>query len=202
MFYIVEIPARRDLTERSGAMRITILNGEPDATTAFDAYVGDYAARLADNGHDVTRVDLRDLTLKGCSGCWGCWVKTPGTCVKLDDSATVCRAVIGSDLLVLASPMRMGFTSSLLKRAADQMIPLIHPNIVIEGGEMHHRARYAHYPRMGLLIAPGAATDAEDVQITRDMWSRMARNMKSSLAFTTLATTPAKEAADGLAPAA
>lgn len=181
-------------------MNITILNGEPDAASAFDAYLGDYAGQLAANGHQVTRLDLRDLELKGCSGCWGCWVKTPGECVKRDDSAQVCRAVLGSDLTVLASPMRMGFTSSLLKRAADQMIPLVHPYLAIEGGEMHHRPRYERYPVMGLLLGPDADTDAEDLEITEHLWSRMARNMKSSLTFTTIAhTTPAKEAADELA---
>lgn len=180
-------------------MRITILNGESDATSAFDAYVGQYTDRLVSNGHQVTRLDLRGLDIKGCSGCWGCWVKTPGECVKRDDSALVCRAVIGSDLTVLASTMGMGFTSSLLKRAADQMVPLVHPFLVIEGGEMHHRARYARYPLMGLLLAPGADSDAEDLEITEHLWSRTARNMKSSLAFTTNAdTTPAKEAADEL----
>jgi multimeric flavodoxin WrbA len=181
-------------------MRITILNGEPDASSAFDAYVGDYADRLADNGHVVTRLDLRDVDLGGCSGCWGCWVKTPGLCVKRDGSADVGRAVIDSELTVFASPVRMGFTSSLLKRAADQMVPLIHPFFVIENGEMHHRARYRDYPKFGLLLAPGADTDAEDLEITEHMWSRMARNMKSTLAFATIAAvTPAKEAADELA---
>ncbi len=181
-------------------MNITILNGEPDAASAFDAYLGEYAEQLAANGHEVQRLDLRDLDLKGCSGCWGCWVKTPGECVKRDDSTQVCRAVLASDLTVLASPMRMGFTSSLLKRAADQMIPLVHPYLVIEGGEMHHRPRYERYPLMGLLLAPDADTDAEDLEITEHLWSRMARNMKSSLAFTTIASaTPAKEAADELA---
>ena len=181
-------------------MRITILNGEPDAASAFDGYLGDYAGRLAANGHDVTRLDLRELDLKGCTGCWGCWVKTPGRCVKGDDSERVCRAVIGSDLTVLASPMRMGFTSALLKRTVDQLIGLLHPFFVIENGEMHHRARYERYPLFGLLLAPGADTDAEDLEITEYLWSRTARNMKSSLAFTTIArTTSAKEAADELA---
>ncbi len=180
-------------------MRITILNGEPDAAGSFDAYVRDYTDRLVANGHDVTRLDLRELDLKGCSGCWGCWVKTPGRCVKHDDSAQVCRAVITSDLTVLASPVHMGFTSSLLKRAADQLIPLLHPYIVIEGGEMHHQARYARYPAVGLLLAPTADTDAEDLEITERLWSRMARNLKSALVFTTIATAPAKEAADELA---
>ena len=180
-------------------MRITILNGEPDASSAFDAYIRDYARQLEVNGHDVTRLDIRDLDLKGCSGCWGCWVKTPGECVKRDESARICRSMISSDLTVFASPVHMGFTSSLLKRAADQMIPLVHPFILIEYGEMHHRRRYARYPLMGLLLAPTDDTDAEDLEITEHMWARMARNMKTSLAFTTIATTTAKEAADELA---
>lgn len=179
-------------------MRITILNGEPVAGSDFDAYLNEYVARLSANGHDVRRHDLRELVLKGCSGCWGCWVKTPGECVKGDDSALVCSSAITSDHLVLASPMRMGFTTSLLKRAADQMIPLVHPYIVMEGGEMHHRPRYAHYPAMSLLLSPGPGTDAEDIEITTYMWSRMARNIKSALVLTTIATTPVKEAADEL----
>jgi hypothetical protein len=87
----------------------------------------------------------------------------------------------------------------LQKRAADQMIPLVHPYLVIENGEMHHRPRYERYPLMGLLLSPDADTDAEDLEITEHLWSRMARNMKSSLVFTTIATVPAKEAADELA---
>jgi len=180
-------------------MRITLLNGEPEAGTAFDRYLDDYTAQLRVNGHEVTRIDLRDLTLKGCSGCWGCWVKTPGECVKHDDSARICTSVLESDLTVLAAPMRMGFTTSLLKRAADQMIPLVHPYLVIENGEMHHRARYEKYPVMGLILGPDASTDAEDLEITEHLWSRMARNLKSPLQFTTIATTSAKEAADELA---
>jgi multimeric flavodoxin WrbA len=180
-------------------MRITILNGESEAESAFDAYLRDYADALTSSGHEVTKLDLRELDLKGCSGCWGCWVKTPGEGTKHDDSARICRAVISSDLAVLASPVRMGFTSSLLKRAADQMIPLVHPYILIEGGEMHHHARYARYPLMGLLLAPGPDADAEDLEITQHLWSRTARNLKSKLAFTTIATTSAKEAADELA---
>lgn len=105
-------------------MQITILNGEPDPSSAFQMYLQDFAQRLASSGHAVTTFDLHELNLKGCSGCWGCWVKTPGECVKRDDSATVCRAAITADLLLLASPLTMGFTTALLKRAADQMIPL------------------------------------------------------------------------------
>jgi multimeric flavodoxin WrbA len=180
-------------------MRITILNGEPDAASPFQAYLETLTNRLVASGHAVTKLDLRALDLKGCTGCFGCWVKTPGECAKQDDSATVCRAALDADLLLLASPITMGFTTALLKCAADQMIQLIHPYFVVEGGEIHHRARYAHYPVFALLLGAGPDSDAEDVAITRTMWARMARNMKSRLAWTAVAQRTAEEVADELA---
>ncbi|MDA3936978.1 MAG: NAD(P)H-dependent oxidoreductase [Actinomycetota bacterium] len=180
-------------------MKITIFNGEPDASSEFDAYVHEVAAQMATSGHNVETIDLRDLDIKGCSGCWGCWAKTPGECVKRDDTEQTCRAVVHSDLVVLAAPMVMGFTSALLKRMADQMIPLVHPYGLIEGGEMHHRPRYEHYSLMGLLLGAGPDTDTEDIAITQKMWSRTARNLKTRLAFTSVADRPAKEVAHELA---
>jgi len=180
-------------------MRIVILNGEPDPASTFQAYLCTLTNRLSALGHAATKLDLAVLDLKGCAGCFGCWVKTPGECVKRDDSATVCRTAIDADLLLLASPMTMGFTTALLKRAADQMIPLVHPYFTVEGGEVHHRARYAHYPEFGLLLGVDEESDAEDIEITTAMWGRMARNMKSRLAFTAVANRSAEEVADELA---
>ena len=180
-------------------MRITILNGEPNPATPFHSYLGALTDRLVNLGHEVAKLDLVNLDLKGCSGCFNCWVRTPGECSKLDDSAAVCRAVLNADLVLLAAPIVMGFTTALLKRGADQMIPLIHPYFVVEGGEVHHRARYAHYPQMGLLLGADADTDAEDIEITTAMWRRMARNMKSHLAFVAVADRSAEEVADELA---
>lgn len=179
-------------------MRIAFLNGDPDSGSPFQSYLHELAGQLAAQGHEVTTLDLRSLDLKGCSGCWSCWVKTPGKCQKLDDSAEVCRAALGAELLVLASPMTMGFTTALLKRAADQMIPLVHPYLVVEGGEAHHRARYSCYPAMGLLLGAGAGSDAEDVEITVAMWARMARNLKTRLVISAIANRPAKEVANAL----
>ena len=183
-------------------MEILILNGEPDALSAFDGYVHDLAERLTAVDHEVRLVALRDLDLKGCSGCFGCWVKTPGECAKRDDSATVCSSMLASDLVVLSSPMVMGFTTALLKRVADQMIPLVHPYIVIDDGEMHHRARYDRYPMMGLVLGAGPDTDTEDLEITETMWSRTARNLKSSLVFTAVTDRSTEEVAHALSAAA
>ena len=183
-------------------MRITILNGEPNSTSPFQNYIVELARNLTAAGHAINTLDLRDLDLKGCSGCFGCWLKTPGECVKRDDSAQVCRAAIEADFLLFASPMIMGFTSALLKRATDQMLPLIHPYLVIEAGEMHHLARYAKYPLFGLLLAKETDTDTEDIEITTAMWKRLARNIKTHLAFTSLSDRPAQEVAHELIAAA
>ena len=183
-------------------MRITLLNGEPDPGSPFQAYVRAVAGHLAAAGHAVTTFDLRDLRLNGCRGCWGCWVRTPGECVQRDDSARLCRAALASGLLVLASPVAMGFTSALLKRAVDQMIPLVHPHLVIQGGEVHHRPRYARYPAMGLLLGAGPGADAEDLEITVALWARLARNLKFPAFTPAVADRPAAEVAHALTAAA
>ena len=183
-------------------MQIAILNGEPDSTSEFQRFLSSVTQRLTEAGHAVHLLTLRKLDLKGCSGCWGCWVKTPGECVKRDDSAQVCRAAIRADLLLLASPMRMGFTTALLKRTLDQMIPLVHPYLEVEGGELHHRARYARSPKLGLLLGLNDSSDAEDIEITTAIWSRTARNLKSSMVFAVCTNRSAEEVADEIALAA
>jgi hypothetical protein len=89
--------------------------------------------------------------------------------------------------------------TALLKRAVDRMIPLIHPYFIIEGGEAHHRARYARYPKFSLLLGAGSDSDAEDIEITTALWKRTARNMKSSLIFTAVSDRAPEEVADELA---
>lgn len=179
-------------------MRIVIANGEPDAHSAFDDYVRGFASRLAEQGHDVRELTLRDMDLHNCNGCFGCWVKTPGECVQRDAGAEMCRTVINSDLLVFAAPMSMGYPSSLAKRAVERLIPLLHPYMEIEGGELHHLKRYDRYPEMALIVSAGSDTDAEDLELARELWSRIARNFKSRLALFAVADRSSKEVADEL----
>jgi multimeric flavodoxin WrbA len=178
-------------------MKIQITNGNTDpGNTAFEEYVGRLQNLLAEQGHTVTRMDLRDMDLRGCNGCWGCWVKTPGECVQADDGPRLRQAIIGADFHLMASPLRMGFPSRLLKTALDKSIPLIHPYIVAAYGEAHHRPRYDHYPRIGLLVQPEASTDFVDLQIVGDIFSRSALNMKSRLEFLAQVGRPVEELAD------
>jgi len=183
-------------------MRITILNGNPDpGSAAFESYLDRLTAVLSP-GHEVTRLDLRSLDIKYCNGCFGCWVKQPGECLVPDDSRDVRRAVIHADFVLLASPLRMGFASAVLKKMMDKFIPLIHPYFEVDHGEAHHRGRYDAYPRLGLLLEQEPGGDDEDVAITTAAMQRMALNFKSALDWTRLVGDPVEQVAQAiLAPA-
>ena len=181
-------------------MQITILNGSADAQNrSFDDYLRRLADALITDRHEVTTLTLREMEIGQCVGCWGCWVKTPGECVIADDSRQVCRAVINADFVVFASPMVMGFPSALLKRTMDRLIPLIHPYIIVDQGEAHHRARYENYPRLGLLLEKSDGVDEQDIQITSELFSRTALNLKTRLAFTELTVDPVETVAQAIA---
>jgi multimeric flavodoxin WrbA len=175
-------------------MYITILNGNPEPSS-FDRYLTELKDHLENIGNQVTLLNLREITLRYCVGCFGCWVKTPGECSNKDEADQIHRAVIHSDFTLWAAPLRMGFPSALLKKALDKSIPLIHPYFVVDRGEAHHRPRYDHYPRVGLLMEPESDTDDQDLEIVANIFSRLAVNMKSELEFALTTDTPTREVA-------
>ncbi|MBN2146852.1 MAG: NAD(P)H-dependent oxidoreductase [Anaerolineales bacterium] len=163
-------------------MKITILNGNPEPSS-FDGYLDQLVSALKQDGHAITRLDLRDLLLRYCIGCWGCWVKTPGQCSNRDASIEMDRSIIQSDFTLWASPLKMGFPSRLLKMALDKHLPLIHPYMVVDHNEAHHLKRYPRYPRVGLLVEKEADTDTGDLSLITDIFARTALNFKSRLEF-------------------
>jgi multimeric flavodoxin WrbA len=173
-------------------MKITILNGSTQPAT-FDTYLSHLVSALETAGHAVTRIDLRDISLRYCVGCWGCWVKTPGQCASRDASLEMDRAVIQSDFTLWAAPLKMGFPSFLLKMANDKHLPLIHPYMEVDHGEAHHLRRYPRSPRLGLLLEKEASTDARDLQIVTDIYCRTALNFKTRLEFSLTTETPVDE---------
>jgi multimeric flavodoxin WrbA len=88
-----------------------------------------------------------------------------------------------SDLVLYASPIIMGFTSSLLKTCNDRMIALIHPYAEISEGKLKHMKRYESYPKLGLLLQNDIDTDEEDIQIINDIYSRIASSFSSQFVY-------------------
>ena len=176
-------------------MKVLILNGGA-GNPSLDSSIQDLKHKLSDKGVDTGELVLRDMKYSPCIGCFTCWVKTPGLCVFKDDGNVICREVIHSDFLLLASPVKTGYVSALIKNALDRIIPLIHPYLEDIDGEVHHMKRYEKYPVMGLLLEKGGDADDEDITIISDIFQRAALNLRSRLSFVNLTTKPAEETAN------
>jgi multimeric flavodoxin WrbA len=172
-------------------MRIVLLDGNPWqpstsppqlASPKLDAYLEQLGSLCTSAGHTWRAFQLRTLKYHFCTGCLSCFTRTPGRCAHKDDMQQVRQEVIRSDLLLFASPLLVGFSSALLKKACDRLVPLVHPYVEVVNGECHHVARYPHYPAIGMLIDPSGFTN-RDCEIVLDVHRRLAINLKSSLVF-------------------
>lgn len=180
-------------------MKICILNGNPaEENTAFEEYISSLETNLGKRAHQVSLLQLRDLDLKNCMGCWNCWLATPGMCHVSDASRFISKEYISSDLVVFASPVLMGFSSALLKKANDKLVQVLHPYIEFIDGESHHQKRYEKYPQTGLLLEKTPGTDPEDIEIITDIYKRDAINLRTKLSFSELTTTPVKQICDAI----
>ncbi len=178
-------------------MRFAILDGTPEPGP-MDAWIRKVSAGLAARGHEVQHLELRAMQVHQCRGCFGCWMKTPGRCVIRDDGARLAQELISADVGVLAAPVTMGFTSALLRRALERLLPLLHPYMRVVGGEVHHRPRYARYPRLALLHGH-EGVDAEDRELLALLYRRVAINLNSTLALVASTERSPDEVCDALA---
>jgi multimeric flavodoxin WrbA len=159
-----------------------ILNGNP-RPSGFDAWVRGFATEMEGGGSAVTIRTLRDEDIGFCNGCWTCWWATPGRCVKKDGMETILREAVKADLIIYASPLVMGTASSLVKKAQDRFIPLVHPYIELVDGECHHRRRYPKTADIAFITELGKDDEERDLEIVRAMHERLARNMRCRFSF-------------------
>lgn len=147
-------------------MRIMILNGNPDKkNTGFDGYLNDLSSALNNLGHTTEIITLRNLSIHHCVGCYNCWLKTPGLCVFKDDMPELLSIYMKSDIVIFNSPVVMGFTSALIKKFQERLLPLIHPFLQVIGDRCQHIMRYDKYPVSILLLEKSADYDSVTEQI-------------------------------------
>ena len=180
--------------ETGELLKITILDGALNSSPkSWKTYLHALTAALEKQGHSVNHIKLGERDLGYCEGCFKCWVQTPGTCIISDDNQEINRAIINSDFVLFASPLVMGFVTSILKKKMDRMIPLVHPYIMVEHGELHHLPRYEKYPLFGLLVQPEKIDGEETLAIVTQLFSRTARNIKSRLSFSASTSEPVQK---------
>ena len=182
-------------------MKVAILDGSTGRGGGpFDDYLRHLAEVLEDDRHEVTVLTLREMDIRSCIGCLDCLVKTPGECSRPDAFPQVCRAAVNSDFVLLASPLRMGFPTALLKMAIERLVEgSVQSSGEMANREVHHAPRYSQYPRLGLLLAREEDTDAADIRIVSDIFSRIALAVKTTLAFSLLTDQPVEQVAQAIA---
>jgi len=173
-------------------MNILIVNGSP-TESMLDIGITELKALLEKHNHTFDELTLRDMNYSPCRGCFNCWVKNPGKCIFKDDGDILCREIIHSDMVILASPLIMGYPSALIKNALDRIIPLIHPYLEGIDNEAHHMKRYERYPLLGLLLEKEEDTDQDDIDIINEIFTRAAINIRSSIKFITYTDKPIEE---------
>jgi len=161
-------------------MKITIINGNPYKDD-FDDFLLNLNNSLRMKKRVCETILLRDTKIKQCMGCFGCWVKKPGECLFEDDTIILRKKVINSDLVLYASPLKMGFISSILKKALDKHLPLLMPYFSIRNGEVHHMRRYTKYPKVGILIKDDEEVNEKNIEITRRIFEKVAIDMVSEM---------------------
>lgn len=175
-------------------MNVIILNGNPQSkNTEFDSYLFKLSNYLKKKNHQSELFLLRDMHIKQCIGCFDCWVKTPGLCVAKDDAPKILQAYINSDFVLFTSPVIMGFTTALLKKAQEKLLPLGHPYFEFLNGETRHINRYEKYPSIGLLLDGVDETAQDDITIISEIYRRDAINLHTSLGFLKFIGDPIKE---------
>ena len=108
-------------------------------------------------GHDVTRLDLRELPLRYCVGCWGCWVQDPW---RMQQPGRLAGDRPGGDQLrfhPVGCPAQDGL--SRLRCSRWHWIStsrLIHPYIVVDQGEIAPPAALPALPAPGSAGGKGA----------------------------------------------
>lgn len=165
--------------DHAAPTRAVVLNGALSGDETLAPVENELFGLLKETGALVRDFQLRDIPLAHCQGCFECWVKTPGLC-KTDGDAgrEITGALIGSDLMVILTPVTFGGYSSEIKKAMDRSICLVSPFFRRVDGEVHHRKRYRRYPALaavGVLHAP----DEEQERIFRTLVERNALNLDS-----------------------
>ena len=99
-------------------MRILVLQGSPntDGSTAMLASAFARGARGA--GHAVEIVDVATLDMEPCTGCVACGFGGP--CAQFDDFDELREKILGSDMLVFATPLYYYGMTAQLKAVIDR----------------------------------------------------------------------------------
>ncbi len=102
--------------------KVFIVSSTPRKNGNSDILADEFARGARDAGHTVTKVNIRDLSLKFCIGCMSC--HRSGKCVLNDEMNGLYEKVRSADTLVFATPVYYYAVCVQLKTFLDRLNPL------------------------------------------------------------------------------
>ncbi len=165
-------------------MKITAINGSPkgrDGNT--NIMVSAFLKGAEKAGAKTVNIFLAEKEVRHCKGCMSCWFSTPGQCVIKDDHmAEILAEGEGTDILVLATPLKYANISSMLKAFIERMLVFANPYIVKDqAGETRHPKKADHaesslYRAKLVLISNGGLGQRGHFQVISHWIKRLALN--------------------------
>ena len=102
-------------------MNICILNGSPRAQGNTAELIKPFYEELTSAGATVRNIALAKLNIASCKGCYHCQnVPDVYGCVQKDDMHEVAKAILESDLIVMATPIYTWYCTTELKAVLDR----------------------------------------------------------------------------------
>ena len=102
--------------------RVLILNGAPRKKQGAQWFYESILTKpfFDDPEIKTEHVFLKDLKMTSCKGCFYCQIEDPGQCIIKDELSPIMDRYFTYDLVILSSPIYIGYCSSLMKLFLDR----------------------------------------------------------------------------------
>jgi len=166
-------------------MKIVAVNGSPHGKAGItNIMVSAFLRGAQESGAEIVNIFLAEKEIHHCKGCFSCWLVSPGQCVIKDDMADVLSQGEGTDILLLATPLKYANLSSMLTVFIERMLVMCNPYFKkdpITGMTRHPKKteaaeeKISFYRSKLMMIANGGLPDrAPNFQIISDWLKRLA----------------------------
>jgi multimeric flavodoxin WrbA len=174
-------------------MNITILNGNPNRQNhEFDRYLDLYRVKMHNTGHYIRSFILREMKITD--------LRSADTTYSMDNKETpddfryILHSLDETDLLVIASPLELGFLSVLTKMVMDRLTRVLQPSDKNPAAWMGGNTGISRLPIMGMIMQKEADTNEQDLLINQLSGERIAANIHTVLDFCITTDTGVSEA--------
>lgn len=163
-------------------MKITAFNGSPKGDRSnTHVMVASFLEGAREAGAETKNIFLVTKNIKHCMGCFTCWTKTPGRCVIKDDMAELIDTYMGSDIVVLATPLYVDHVTGIMKDFMDRKIPVVCPQFETSAtGETVHVKRFKKYPSL-IFMSNCGFPKQDQFALLRLYCERMRQNNKADI---------------------